>query len=106
MINENLLEILNADKAARMKVAETAKVSAAIDAKLEQARARFEELYGRKAAEQIEASAKAHQKRFADTEAALCRHSDKATASLRTFSERRKNEWVNEIVSGVIENTH
>ena len=104
MINENLLEILNADKAARMKVAETAKVSAAIDAKLEQARARFEELYGRKAAEQIEASAKAHQKRFADTEAALCRHSEKAGASLRTFSERRKDAWVSEIVSGVTEN--
>ncbi len=104
MINENLLEILNADKAARTKVAEAAKASAAIDAKLEQTRARFEETYGRKAAEQIEAAAKAHQKHFAEAEAALCKHSEKAEASLRTFSERRKDAWVSEIVSGVIEN--
>ena len=104
MINENLLEILNADKAARMKVAEAAKSGAAVDEKLEQARIRFEEAYGKKAAEQIEASAKTHEKRVADTEAALQKHSEKATASLRAFSERRKDQWVSEIVSGVTEN--
>ena len=64
----------------------------------------FEETYGRKAAEQIEAAAKAHQKHFAEAEAALRKHSEKAEANLRTFSERGKDEWVSEIVSGVIEN--
>ena len=40
----------------------------------------------------------------AEAEAALRKHSEKAEASLRTFSERRKDAWVSEIVSGVTEN--
>lgn len=42
MINENLLEIINADKAAREKVAAAAKASGEFDAKLEEARVKFE----------------------------------------------------------------
>ncbi len=101
MINENLLEIINADKAAREKVAAAAKASGELDAKLEEARAKFEKKYGDKAKAKIDSSAAEHEKILKKAEADYKKHLESTAANIDELYRRGKNSWVKDIVQAV-----
>ncbi len=101
MINENLLEIIKADKAARQKVADAAKESGAIDARLADAKAKFEKKYGDSAKKKIASSAAEHEKILANAEADYKKHLENTAASIDELYCRKKDEWASGIVRAV-----
>ena len=101
MINENLLEIIRADKAARAKVSDAAASGRDIEQRLEKARAEFEKKYSALADKQTASSAAAHEKELARAEADYQKHLEKISASIDELAKRQKGHWVDEIVRAV-----
>ena len=103
MINDNLLEIINADKRARERISDSSKFDARSKQMLEEAKARLEEKYDKDAKQKIQASAKEHEKLLeltAETYEIRLRETEK---NIEQLTEKKKNEWVSMIIRSVTE---
>ena len=103
LINDNLLEIIRADKQARARVAEASQCDERAAAQLEQARIRFENKYREDAERRIAASAAEHERVLASAAQDSAKNLGETEKNIRLLYEKKKDEWVRTIVCRVTE---
>lgn len=102
LINENLLEIIRADKNARLRAEQAADESGRIGKRLEKARTELEEEYAKRADERIALSLAEKEKAFAEAKESCRVRLETAEKEIARLYDRKKNDWVNTLVEEVI----
>ncbi len=102
LINENLLEIIRADKNARLRAERTADESGRIGERLEKARTELEKEYAKRADDIIAHSFAEKEESFTEAKERCRIRLDEAEKEIARLYERKKNDWVNGLVEEVI----
>lgn len=98
MINNELLEILKADRKARNRVSDSAGAAEHMAERLEKDRIRLEEIYSEKSKAAIEESREKHMKTLQKIEQSYREKTKADETALNALYSKKKNEWVDEIV--------
>lgn len=106
MINKNLLEIVQADKEARARVAEAAEASGTIGTRVEDARECFESKYEKQANDRIAGAQKEHEKALAEASLQYKERLAQAEKELTQLYEQKKKHWVEELFDTVTGTAH
>lgn len=106
LINKNLLEIVQADKEARARVAGAAEATGTIGARVEAAREGFESQYAKQANDRIAGAQKEYEKALAEAGLQYKERLAQAEKELTQLYEQKKKHWVAELFNTVTGTEH
>lgn len=103
LINNELLEILKADKRARERVSDASEINERMQKHLAEDAVRLEKKYSSDSERAIAESKEKHERTLRKIQELYAEKGDTASQTLKTLYDEKKNAWISEIVRAVTE---